>query len=196
MLAMFSKATYRYILGTLLFLLTACGYRLLSSPTPFNASSVTIIPFHENEPVGLSPLLSNYLSLQLAKSGVALSNSTTDTGATLSGYIKSAGIVATPTSALESAIPSFQISLKLAVKFEDAKGRILWNKSYTLTDSFLQDLKREPESVLVTESNRRVALNRLAQSAAEQICSDLMISHSLQPPSQTPESEVSNAGTK
>ena len=193
---MFSKTIHRYILGTLLLLLTGCGYRLLSSPTPFNASSVTIIPFHENEPVGLSPILANYLSLQLAQSGVALSNSSNDTGATLTGYIKSAGIVATPTSALESAIPSFQINLKLTVKLEDAKGRTLWNKAYTLTDSFLQDLKREPESVLVTESNRRVALNRLAQLASEKICSDLMIAHSLRPPPQAPESEASDATTQ
>lgn len=187
---MLSKNIY---LGVLLLITASCGYRALTSATPFNATSVTIIPFHENEPVGLSQSLANYLAIQLAQSGVALSKSLKPTGAILSGNIKSAAIVATPTSAVDSAIPSFQINLKLAVKLKDAKGRILWKKSYTLSDSFLQDLNKESESVLVTESNRRVALNRLSQAAAEQIYSDLMISHSLQPPTQPSESEVPNA---
>jgi len=189
---MFSKNIF---LGVVLLTSASCGYRPLSSATPFNATSVTIIPFHENEPVGLSQSLANSLAIQLAQSGVALSKSLKPTGATLSGNIKSAAIVATPTSAVDSAIPSFQINLKLAVKFKDSKGRILWQKSYTLSDSFLQDLDRQPDSVLVTESNRRVALTRLSQAAAQQIHSDLMISNSLQSSAQLPESEVPNATT-
>ena len=189
---MLSKNIY---LGVLLLISASCGYRSLSSATPFNVSSITIIPFHENEPVGLSQSLANYLAIELAQSGVTLSKSTPPTGAILSGNIHSASMSATPTSAVDRTIPSFQINLRLSVTLEDAKGRILWKKSYGLSDSFLQDFRKEPESVLVTESNRRVALNRLSQVAAKQIYSDLMISHSLLPPTQPSESEVPNAST-
>lgn len=170
---------FQLITMALLLLLSSCGYRSLSSPTPFNATSFTVIPFHEKEPIGFSQNLSNQLSIQLARSGVALSKTLAPTGALLRGTVQSATVTGNPASALDRSIPSFQISLRLIATLEDSRGKTLWTKSYAFNDSFLQNQERTPQSVLITESGKRTALHRLAEIAAKRIHTDLMVAQSL-----------------
>ena len=182
-----TKTLHILVATTLLAIWTSngCGYRSLSTPTPFDATSVTLIPFHESQPIGLSQTLNEHLSLQLVQSGVNLTNSLGSHGALLTGTIESATTVASPTSAVDRTTPSFQVALRAIAKLEDSKGEALWQKKYLLNDSFLQDLQEEAQSVLVTESGRRVALGRVAEKLAKQIASDLMLAHTLNSSTQS-----------
>jgi outer membrane lipopolysaccharide assembly protein LptE/RlpB len=176
-------------LAALLLLVTAvtgCGYTFLSTAAPFGRSTITVIPFREQEPVGISQSLAHHLALRLAQGGVSVQSSPSTSAATLSGKVISARVSPSPASAVDVSVPSYRVQVQLQVVLSDNQGTILWKRDYNLKDTFLAaKTASTPDSILVTEAYRRRTIERLAAESADQIYQDLILSSSIQTPGDT-----------
>lgn len=165
---------------------TACGYSFLSTAAPFGRSTITVVPFREQQPLGISQSLAHHLALRLAQGGVSVQSSPSTPAATLSGKVVTARVSPSPASAVDVSVPSYRVQVQLQVVLSDDQGATLWKRDYNLQDTFLAaKTGSTPDSILVTEAYRRRALERLAEESADQIYQDLILSSSIQTPGDT-----------
>ena len=170
------------VLGVLL-LLTAqtlsCGYNFVNASAPYGVSAITVTPFREKEPVGISQSLARALSIRLAQGGVSVRTSKSATAGQLTGTVHASGVNPAPTSAVDKSVPSYRIRVTVGARLRSPEGAVLWEKTYTLNDTFLSAPGYEPETALITEAQRRTATQRLVEEFALRITEDLVLSSTL-----------------
>lgn len=164
---------------------SACGYRVVHGPALLGVSTVRVTPFAEEEPVGLSLPLAEALANRLAQSGLAIDTSD-GAEATLQGRVVSAGSTVNPTLRVGSAIRAYNFMVRLEAELQSSDGTSLWRGSARVQEDYRATANsREAFGNLETEANRRRALHRLAESAADQLVEQML----LQAAANSPEEE-------
>ena len=160
-------------------MVTGCGYSFLRADAPYGANRIAVTPFTEEIPVGVADTLTRALRGRLADGGVAVTHDAEGAQAVLSGSIVKVSTRLSPTTAGGgSRIASYRITLGLAARLVDHSGVELWSSSLRVYEDFLppntvDQPKSSRDRPLATESNRRRALHRLAQRAAQKLHAEL-----------------------
>src|SRR5687768_7898377 len=66
---------------------TGCGYGLMHGAAPFGAQRVAVVPFAEQQPIGMAPEMAGHLARLLAAGGVTLVLDQGEADAVLTGRI-------------------------------------------------------------------------------------------------------------
>jgi len=156
-----------------------CGYHFIDASAPYGVATMVVVPFQENEPVGLSQSLARELAILLAQRGVSIRTSSTERSGRLQGVITSSHVSPAPTSSVDTSVPSYRLRITVKAHLTGPDGDSLWKKSYTLNDTFLSASGYSPETALVTESQRRKAMFRLGQEFSKRIVEDLALTSAL-----------------
>lgn len=155
----------------LLCLLSACGYRVLSAAKPFGAQRVAIVPFMETQPIGISPDMAAHLNRLLAASGMEITGNLAEADAQLTGRIH---IFNAPSNSV-NAVQIYTAGINLHAELKDRWGTRLWSGDFSLKEDFLPTDPTMDVQPLISETNRRTALRRLAEAAAQKIQSALVV---------------------
>lgn len=184
----------------------ACGYTVVQAGPPFGAERVAVVPFVEDEALGVAADLATELAQRLAGSGVALTTDRAGADAVLSGRIEPLGVGAAPVSSPSVPMTLFHLTLVANVTLTRGKAE-LWRARVVASDDY-QAL--DPGSYaqlsgadLGSESRRREALRRASRSLARAIAEQLALASAttLTPaiapprPTPTPASPVPKATT-
>lgn len=152
-------------------LVLSCGYTSIRGPV-FGAERVAVLPFAENQPIGVGADLAEQLGKLLAADGVRLSSSETRADAILRGTVVRTYARASPT-ARGGAIAAFSLHLSVRAELLGKNGEILWADTVSEESNFLSSPDTAVDGTLQTEANRRRALYRLAGELAAQLHSNL-----------------------
>jgi outer membrane lipopolysaccharide assembly protein LptE/RlpB len=165
--------------AALALLIASCGYTVVRGDAPFGAHRIAVIPFQEDEPIGLSTELSRELAVLLAADGVHVTANAESADGVLTGVVLAAASSISPVAA-SGRIPAYRLRVVVRARLIDGE-RELWTASVNANDSFLPS--ESPASVetqtLETEANRRRALGRLAVSIARDLHQQLVIASSV-----------------
>lgn len=159
----------------------ACAYQVIRGDAPFGLHRIAVVPFRETVPVGMAGELGDDLVRLLAHDGVQVARGRSGAQAVLSGTILSAITATSPTAGVGAPISAYGLTVRLRAVLVDAKGHSLWHDVIAVHDDFLPSTQSGPNDALTTEANRRRALERIAQSAAEAIHQRLSLAGSLAP---------------
>ncbi len=169
--------------AVLLLTLSGCGYAPVVSNSLLGRNRILVEPFAEDTPVGLSADLTAAMALRLASQGITLCVSPANAEATLSGRIVSAATVRSPTSGVGSSVAAYDMRVRIEAWLHDKGDKELWHTAVDVAESFLPAaLPTEITSpwdgqLAATEANRRRALRRLAETAAQQLSDRLAIAN-------------------
>ena len=156
--------------------LPACGYRWLAPPAHLQQSCIAVLPFTETTPVGMAVPLAAELQRQLLAEGVALCGSTAAATAVLDGALT---VVNRPSiNPRAGGVGAWQVSATATATVRVGGGMPLWSGTVQASEDYLPAaLPEQGPSVqpLLTESNRRTALLRLAETLAARLHERLMI---------------------
>jgi hypothetical protein len=155
--------------------LTACGYQVLRADRPFGAARLTLIPFAEDVPVGLSPDLALALGRELAAQGVALTLDPAVADMKLSGRVVTSSTLRSPAAGVGAPVPAYDIRVQILATLVDRAGKQLWATQVDASEGFLPSVTPSDNTLLETEANRRRALLRLADTAAHAIVERLAV---------------------
>ena len=154
--------------------LVACGYRTVASPTPSGIERIALAPFDEDTPLGLSPELTREFSQLLASDGIVLA-AREDADAILTGRIVSSRTGTSPASGDDARVPAYEIEAKLEARLVGRSGETLWQATIDLREDFLAGAVGGPSAGLFTETQRRRAVFRMAQRAAQELHTQLQL---------------------
>ena len=160
-------------LAPLLLLIGGCGYYLVHLDAPFGVKTICVVPFVEEEPLGLSPALTAKLSTLLAAEGLVLTTDRSAADGVLTGRIVEAGTAGSATNTKQ--IQIYRFIAKIEAQLVDQDGTKLWQKTINLEESFLPNREKGPSSALATDANRIMSLRRLAAEAARQLHTALVV---------------------
>lgn len=164
------------VLALTALLTSGCGYQLVQTQAPFGAARIRVEPFAESVPLGLTADLTRALAERLADGGVRVTSDLD--AAVLRGEIASAHSAVSPTSAgLGSRVTAYRLTITITATLAGADGESLWTGSTRLFEDFLPGDAAETGDLetLATEANRRRALRRLAEQAAEDLHAQLVM---------------------
>ncbi len=153
---------------------TSCGYALVQGGQVFGADTITVVPFLEDEPAGVSSELTAAIIERLGAAGIERGS-----GATIEGRVVSLATVAAPSAG--QAIPLYRVVLRLSARL--VRGdEVLWRGELSLHEDFLSAsrgvVSGQPEIDLATEANRRAALVSVTRRAAMQLVEQLELASS------------------
>jgi hypothetical protein len=153
-----------------------CGYHVVSGAAPFGAHTLAVVPFAEQQPLGLAPEMAAHLGRLLAAGGVHLALDEAEADAVLTGTI-----VAThaPSTTLKT-VQIYTVGTLVHAELRDAHGARLWAGDVTLREDFLPTDPIQDIQPLVSETNRRTALRRLAERAAVAVHEALVVASAVQ----------------
>lgn len=151
-----------------------CGYRMLRSDAPFGASRIAVMPFVEQQPIGLTAELSHNLLQRLAQGGVDVVTDSRRAQAILTGTLS---LYTVPGATLQ-AVQLYNVDAVVHAELIDTQGQILWQQDVTVRESFLPPDPGQAPQPLTIESRRRVALARLAERAAHALHDALVVAGS------------------
>lgn len=157
--------------------LTGCGYHWLYANAPFGAASIAVVPFQETNTVGLAPDLAQELTRRIAAGGVVLSLDRGHADAVLNGRIH----VTTGANATLSGVSAYQLTAAVHAELVDQAGGTLWRTDLNVQEDFLPANATTDPQPLATETNRRMALHRLAERAAGALHESLLMASALHP---------------
>jgi hypothetical protein len=150
----------------LVFGVSACGYRPLVSATPFGAERLAVLPFLEDEAVGIAPDLVQELSALFAEGGTRLTSDRQGADAVLTGKVKRSA--ASPTPNLSRVISSYELTVEIDARLVRGE-KTVFATTLSATDDYLADPSDTRSSPLATEANRREAVRRLARVLARRL---------------------------
>lgn len=157
-------------------LLESCGYVLVRGNNLFGANTIAVIPFAEEEPVGLTTDLSHALTRLLSQHGMHVTHNQEHAQAILTGAIVSSSTRTSPVS-IGARVPAYNIRITIHAWLASPKGTKSWETRLTLEEGFLaagSDTLPDART-LRTESNRTRALLRVSERAARMIHEQLML---------------------
>ncbi len=146
--------------------LSACGYQPLVTAAPFAAQRLVVLPFLEDDAVGLAPDLAQELSTLLARGGATLTVDRDAADAVVTGMITRVRAEATP--GLTSLVSAYELTVEVSMRLVQ-KDATLFATTLSATDDYRASAADEPQSPLYTEANRREAVRRLAARLARQL---------------------------
>ena len=158
--------------------LSGCHYHLIRSEAPFGAAKIAVVPFLETNTVGLAPALAQHLTRLLAAGGVALAWDTDDAQAVLDGTLH----VSTGANATSLSVSTYQLNATVHATLTDKDGTVLWSTTLGVKEDFLPASASTAPQPMATETNRRMALHRLAERAAAQLHETLLVASAMAPP--------------
>ena len=128
--ALIRRSLHISVFAAVLFQIS-CGYQILQSDRPFGIASLSIEPFDEDIPLGLSPILQDELVRLFASDGVKIqsvfsSDGSTQNAALLRGKIISARTTASPVKSVDAAISAYEVRLEIQAELLDSRGETLW----------------------------------------------------------------------
>jgi hypothetical protein len=175
--------------------LPGCGYKLVRPCAPFGASPVAVVPFLEDEPVGIAPDLAQALAELLAASGATLTNDRHAADAVLTGRVLT--ITTAPVANPSATIQMYRVTVTLLATLTRGKTE-LWRSQLTVSDDFLPATPAPlaPTTELATEANRREALRRLARAAAQSLADQLRLASATAPAPAPPPAAKSSPAAK
>jgi len=151
--------------------LSSCGYTVVSGPSQLARKSLYVGGFLESQPFGIAIELRRQLATLLAADGFDLVTDPSDAEVMLSGTLL--GTTGSPALTLSGGtVPAYSAQVLIKVRLTDMAGAEIWHSTVRLSEDFLAGdsrLRSTPNFGLVTESNRRKALHRLAQHAAQSV---------------------------
>lgn len=158
-----------------------CGYAIVQTGPVFGAQEIAVVPFVEDEPVGIAGDLATALAERLAAAGITLTPSRDRAGAVLSGRIVAVGTSTAPISDPTLPITIYRVNLVVLATLTRGKQE-LWHTQVVLNDDFLPNLNNtEPAADLGTEANRRESLLRIIRSLAQSLTDQLRIAAAVTP---------------
>lgn len=149
----------------------ACGYRVVRADALFGHTRLAVEPFAEDQPVGISPLISEELTRRLAAGGVRLASDPAGSGAVLRGRVVYQSTRANPTS---GGVTAYRVTITVEAELRDQADRLLWSKRLSKNDEFLHPGQRDNQA-LAAEATRRETLQRLAEQLAGELHDDLVL---------------------
>jgi len=173
----------RAIPPLLLLLAAGCGYRVVRGDNPFGAEKIAVIPFAEEEPIGISGVVARELAALLARDGVHIVMSPEHADAVLSGTVLSEQTSKSPVAATGTTVPAYRIAVTVEAHLKRHNEK-LWSGQANSRDSFLParapqsndwDTQHAQTHTLQTDANRRQALERLAVDLAHTLHQQLVI---------------------
>jgi hypothetical protein len=153
-----------------LVVLAGCGYAPLVTAAPFGAQRIAVLPFLEDEAVGIAPDLLQELSTLLAQGGTTLTVDRQHADAVLTGTVTESR--AAPAPGFASVVSSYELSIVVKAKLVRADDT-LFTTTVTATDDYLTSRDGTTSAPLLTEANRREAVRRLARTLARQLYDQL-----------------------
>jgi hypothetical protein len=149
-----------WLLGCCL-LAAGCGYRPLVGSAPFGRQRLSVLPFAEAEPNGMSAPMAVALSRRLAADGTQVV-SHGDTDGVLTGTLH---VGNAPSAALRT-VQIYAVVAQVHAELRDRNDVLLWQRDLQLKEEFLPTDPALDVQPLVSEARRRTALARLAEQAA------------------------------
>jgi len=171
--------------------LAGCGYTSLHHGTPYGVRRLALVPFGEQQPLGMSPDLAHALALELAACGVELVPSRSDADGVLSGEVTN---IMTLPSTVGSGVAAYGVRALVGATL-NVGGRVVWTTAQWVADDY-QPGSGGLEYSLATEANRREAVRRMAVAAAQQIRTALVLAAAQAPqPTSVTTSTTASAPT-
>ena len=172
MSALFSFGTKGVVIVGWAVFLNACGYQTVYGKKPFGLSTLALVPFAEEEAIGIAPDIAQELSVRLAAGGMQLVASQDAADGVLTGVVVLARTEASPIAGANT--PSYGLAVLIRAQLANQKG-VLWKKDLWVRDDYLPNRDRTNIAyTLATETNRRQALSRIAIKAAEELHRELL----------------------
>ena len=140
----------------------ACGYRPVSLAHPFGAQSVAVMPFVEHPPVGISDVLAARLGAALRAGGARVATATVDADAVLEGELR---VTSRPGTTLQ-AVQVYHVDGVIDARWRGRDGAVCWSGQVSASESFLPQGTPGLRQPAATETQRRMALQRLAEALA------------------------------
>ena len=163
-------------LGLALGHLSACGYGWVQRPAHLQQPCIAVLPFVERPPVGISLALAAALQRQLLSEGVTLCPQLEAAPARLDGTV--AVLSQASITPRAGGVSAWQVTASLDAELRASDDRLLWRGQVQVREDYLPAALPEVGPAvqpILTENNRRTALLRLADSAAERLHERLML---------------------
>lgn len=166
-----------------------CGYHVLATNQVYGMTAIAVVPFAEDMPVGLSTQLAYELSSRLAAGGLHVVTDESAASAILSGRVISAISSVSPVAQFNATVPAYDMTVTLTVELVPKNGKAIWKKRMVIREDFLAAgtiasgtaTGPQADPTLATEVNRRRALLRVAEQAAQDIVDALLIDSTTAP---------------
>lgn len=159
-----------------------CGYHVMRADQLFCASHVSVVPFAEREPNGLSAPIAQNLSHRLSSGGVRVSDFGRAPDATLSGTVH----VGNAPSATLRGVQTYAVVAHVHAALSTSSGDVAWARDFVLREEFLPTDPTQDVQPLVSEARRRTALIRLAERAAAAVHEAMVLDNFAQSQTETP----------
>lgn len=137
----------------------------MSLAHPFGARAVAVLPFVELPPVGVGDELAARLADALCAGGAVVVTDLADADALLEGELR---VINRPGTTLQ-AVQVYHVDGALEARWHDAAGTVIWRGQAAATESYLPQGVPGVRQPAATETQRRMALQRLAGRLAEQL---------------------------
>lgn len=152
-----------------------CGYNSISGNNLFGAKRMLIIPFAENQPTGMGARVNQHLTYFLTASGMEITQNQDDADVILTGIIStSAG-----SNATRIGVQTYILGAGVHATLKRVRdGSILWEQGADAREEFLPIGGGIDTQPLLIETNRRVAIVRVAENLAKQLHAALLFAGS------------------
>lgn len=156
----------------------ACAYSVVSSGAPFGVHRIAVVPFVEDEPVGLSADLGVALAERLAAGGVRIVPNRETADGVLTGRIISASTQRSPTVGAQTAVPAYGVTTRVEAVLSRGDA-VVWRTQLVVREDFLASQTGGDTETLETEANRRRALHRIVEELARELHERLVVASAL-----------------
>lgn len=154
----------------------------MSLAHPFGAQTVAVMPFVEHPPVGVNDLLAVRLGAALRAGGARLATTTAGAGAILEGVLR---VTSRPGTTLQ-AVQVYHVDGVVDARWRGADGAVCWREQVSASESFLPQGTPGIRQPAATETQRRMALQRLAEALALRLAQALDAAQSTAAPQPAP----------
>jgi outer membrane lipopolysaccharide assembly protein LptE/RlpB len=158
--------------------LAACAYNVVSGSAPFGARRIAVVPFVEDEPIGLSADLAAALAERLANDGVQVVSDRELADGVLTGRVVSASTQRSPAVGSQTAVPAYDVTTRVEAVLNRG-DRVVWRAALSLREDFLASQTGTDTQILATEANRRRALHRIVEQLARELHQRLVLASTL-----------------
>lgn len=145
-----------------------CAYSLVGTKAPFGAHRIAVVPFVEDEPIGLSAQLATALVERLASDGVRVVLRRETADGVLTGRIISASTRPNPSSGLGSAAPAYDVTARVEAELHRG-DKVVWRTLLDAREDFLASQSSTDTQTLEIEASRRRALHRMVEQLAREL---------------------------
>jgi outer membrane lipopolysaccharide assembly protein LptE/RlpB len=152
-----------------------CGYTPVNSALPFGQALILLEPITESSPMGLADQLTRSLLRHLSTSSMRLTADSTAATAMLKGRVISTRTRGASITATDRAAEAFVFDAKIELTLVNRQsGELLWSTTIPASEAFRQ-ITGGGTGAIETETARRLAMGRLADTLALEIREQLLI---------------------